>query len=61
MEPLLISIEDAARLVGIGRDAAYAKVEAGEWPSEKVNKRQRKVSRAFLLEKYGKTPEAAHA
>ena len=61
MEPLLLSIEDAARFVGIGRDVAYAKVESGEWPSEKVNKRQRKVPRAFLLEKYGNPREVAHA
>ena len=61
MEPLLLSIEEAARLVGIGRDAAYRKVETGEWPCEKVNKRQRKVPRAFLLEKYGQPQEAIHA
>lgn len=63
MEPLLISIEDAARLVGVGRDRAYEKVKSGEWPSELFGKRRRMIPRAKLLDMYGagKPEEPANA
>jgi excisionase family DNA binding protein len=62
-EPLLLSIEDAARLVGMGRDRAYELVNTGAWPSVKAGKhgRKRRVPRTFLLAKYADafaTPDA---
>jgi excisionase family DNA binding protein len=53
MKTLLVSIEEAARIVGIGRDRAYEMVKSGEWETVDIGKRQRKVSRAFLYRKYG--------
>ncbi len=65
-EPLLISIEEAARRVGIGRDAAYRLVASGAWPSVLVGTRRRKVPTAFLTAQYAEafsapSQEAPHA
>lgn len=51
-EPLLIPIVEAARLVGIGRDNAYALCTRGEWPTVTVGKNRRKVPVAFLRARY---------
>jgi excisionase family DNA binding protein len=38
-EPLLVSVKDAARLLGIGRDAAYSLVREGTLPSIRLGRR----------------------
>jgi len=53
MEPLLITIEEAAKLAGIGRDCALQLVASGEWPHVKVGKRKRMVRRADIIAMYG--------
>ena len=58
MEPLLLSIPDAAKLVGIGPDQAREFVRTGAWPSVRVGVRRRKVSRAWLVAHYGSAPAA---
>ena len=56
MESLLLTIEEARKLVGISRDRAYALVNSGEWPTVDGRKRNRLISRAWLLAKYGAAP-----
>ena len=58
---LLITIEDAAAFVGVGRDMAYRLVESGEWPSEKFGKRKRLIPRSFLISRYGMVNVAAES
>jgi excisionase family DNA binding protein len=53
MEPLTVTIEEAARIVGIGRDAAYRLVKSGEWESIPVGPKQRRISRKWLMERFG--------
>lgn len=53
--PSLLSIPKAAKLVGIGHEAARRRVVSGEWKSILIGKRLR-VPRAFLLQKYGAQP-----
>jgi len=63
LESLLISITDAAKLAGVGRDTAYRLVNTGVWPSEVIGK-QRRVPRLWILNRYSgdvlaKLPDAA--
>jgi len=51
VEPLLISIYEAARLAGVGRDTAIRLVNTGVWPSEVIGK-QRRVPRLWILNRY---------
>lgn len=39
MDPLLVSVEDAARALGIGKTLAYELVARGELPRVKVGRR----------------------
>lgn len=61
MSKLLLSIVEAAKIVGIGRDRAYELVRSGEWESVEIGK-HKKVPRSFLIAKYSlpttPTPEA---
>lgn len=59
MAKLLLSICEAAELVGVGRDTAYEFVKSGVWPSVPVGAggRVRRVPRAFLLQQYGIPPQ----
>jgi len=54
MYPLLISITEAAALVGISKDRAYALVNSGDWDDvvERMSAGKRMVSRARLLAQY---------
>jgi excisionase family DNA binding protein len=36
--PLLLTIEQSAKLVGIGRTTAYALVKSGEWKTIKIGR-----------------------
>ncbi len=36
--PLLLTIEQSAKLVGIGRTTAYALVKSGEWNTIKIGR-----------------------
>lgn len=56
MEPLLLTIDEAARMAGIGRDAVIQFLDSKAWPYETVGKRKRMIPRAFLLQKYGLQP-----
>jgi len=48
--PPTLSIEEAGRLLGYGRDAAYAAVRAGVLPTIRIGKRKRRVPTHLLLE-----------
>jgi excisionase family DNA binding protein len=50
--PLTVSVEEAGRLLGIGRSSAYAAVRRGDIPSLKVGHLYR-VPRARLLAMLG--------
>lgn len=52
MESLLVSVSEAAKIVGIGKSNAYNLVKHGEWETVSVGK-SKKISRAWLLDKYG--------
>lgn len=39
MDPLLVSVEEAARLLGLGRSAAYELLARGDLPRVKVGRR----------------------
>ena len=41
VEPLLLRVEEAARLAGVGRSLAYEKVSSGEWPSIVIGRARR--------------------
>ena len=41
LEPLLLRVDEAARLAGIGRSLAYEKVSSGEWPSISIGRARR--------------------
>jgi excisionase family DNA binding protein len=41
LEPLLLRVEEAARLANIGRSLAYEKVARKEWPSISVGRCRR--------------------
>ena len=41
VEPLLLRVEEAARLAGVGRSLAYEKVSSGEWPSISIGRARR--------------------
>jgi len=41
IDPLLLRVEEAARLTGIGRSLAYEKVSTGEWPSISIGRARR--------------------
>ena len=56
MESVLLTIREAAALVGIPRDRAYALVNNGEWPTVDEKRRNRLIPRAFLRQKYGLQP-----
>jgi excisionase family DNA binding protein len=58
-EPLTISVEDAARLLGISRGLAYEAARRGELPTIRLGRRLL-VPRARLLELVG-TPEMREA
>jgi excisionase family DNA binding protein len=58
-EPLTISVEDAARLLGISRGLAYEAARRGELPVIRFGRRLL-VPRARLLELVG-TPEMREA
>lgn len=60
-DPLLISIEEAARLLGVGRDVVYRKVKSGEWESVLLGKRQRKIPLKWLHETFGLPASASPA
>jgi excisionase family DNA binding protein len=51
------TVEQAARMLGIGRSACYAAVNRGEIPSLKIGRR-RLVPRAKLEAMLGLSPEA---
>lgn len=59
-EPLTISVEDAARLLGISRGLCYEAARRGELPGVIRLGRRILVSRARLLEFIG-TPEMREA
>ncbi|MBN8689986.1 MAG: helix-turn-helix domain-containing protein [Armatimonadetes bacterium] len=46
-EKLLLTIEEAAHLLGIGRTTAYTLVKEGEWRTLKIG-RLRRISRSEL-------------
>jgi excisionase family DNA binding protein len=48
-EPLLLSVRDAARELGIGRDAAYALVRSGRLRSVRVSGRHLLIPRTELV------------
>ena len=58
LEPLLLRVDEAARLAGIGRSLAYEKVSSGEWPSISIG-RARRVPldglRKWIKDELGKT------
>jgi excisionase family DNA binding protein len=39
--PLLVSVSEAARLAGVGRDHGYGLVRSGAWPSTRIGRRIR--------------------
>ena len=41
LDPLLLRVDEAARLTGIGRSLAYLKVASGEWPSISIGRARR--------------------
>jgi excisionase family DNA binding protein len=45
--PLLLTIEQSAKLVGIGRTTAYSLVKSGEWKTIKIGK-LRRLTREIL-------------
>lgn len=61
METMLVSISEAARIVGIGRDQAYDLVNKGRWPVVMIGRRKRKIRRADLLSMYGLTDASQKA
>ena len=58
-EPLTISMEDAARLLGISRGLAYEAARRGELPTIRLGRRLL-VPRARLLELVGETNGGPH-
>lgn len=47
-EPLLVGVREAAAIVGVGRNQAYAWVRDGTWPSVACG-RKRLIPRAALI------------
>ena len=47
LPPLLLRVDEAARLTGIGRSLAYVKVASGEWPSISIGRARRIPLRAL--------------
>lgn len=58
--PRTISVREAAKLIGIGRDSAYAAAKCGEIPSVRIGNRFR-VLLGPLEEKLGKKAPATAA
>jgi excisionase family DNA binding protein len=59
-ERLTYTIEETARLLGIGRGTAYAAARAGDLPTVRLGRRLL-VPRAALLELLGETPTNSDA
>jgi excisionase family DNA binding protein len=59
-EPLVLSVEEAAELLGLSRGSAYAAVRCGEIPAVRVGRRWL-VPRARLLELLGQPQETREA
>ena len=55
--PPVLTVEEAAKILRIGRTAAYEAVRRGELPAIKLG-RSLRVPRALLLELLGGTPES---
>jgi excisionase family DNA binding protein len=55
-EPLTISVEEAARLLGISRGLAYEAARRGDIPVIRLGRRRLLVPRARLLELVGADP-----
>ena len=51
-EPLTLSIDQAAKLLGIGRNEAYKAAHKGEIPVEKIGRRLL-VPRAKFMKRFG--------
>jgi excisionase family DNA binding protein len=48
--PATLSIEEAARLLGFGRDTAYAAARSGALPTILIGKRKRRVPTSCVLQ-----------
>jgi excisionase family DNA binding protein len=61
MEPLTLTVEEAARALGINRNAAYAAVHNGELPAIRVGRRLLVPKAAFqrMLETAGQPKSGA--
>jgi excisionase family DNA binding protein len=59
-EPLVMSVEEAAELLGLSRGAAYQGVRSGDIPALRVGRRWL-VPRARLLELLGEPQEMREA
>jgi excisionase family DNA binding protein len=55
--PTLLTVPDAARVLGVGRTVAYQLVRRGQWPSPVIRiGSQFRIPRAPLLELLGLSP-----
>ena len=51
--PATLSIEEAGRLLGFGRDTAYAAARSGALPTILIGKRKRRVPTSHVLQLLG--------